>query len=345
MTTVREDLAVVLCTYNGERHVAEQLTSILQQSTLPGEVRVYDDGSRDGTLETVRRTWAARPARAAAVGLHIAPVDGGHGAAQNFWRAMRDAPQPLLALADQDDRWHPSRLERAIRVLDAHPDVDLVASDAAMMDGQGVPVGRTVFEAQRLTRQERAAFDRHEYLPALLRRNLVPGMTFTLRRSLVGLLGALPEGAMHDYWLVTAAAARDALRLDVAALVAYRIHSGNAVGLDPGSRSVPARIRVKVRALREPLTDLPQWLELPDRLAQDVRVQPDVLADLLGKRRFEIARRFSSTGLPRRAASALQLVRGGTWDAYEFRGAVGVVRDLLRRRDARTGSGDQPPVQ
>ena len=47
-------ISVVLCTYNGEHFIEEQLRSILAQTSLPREIIISDDGSQDRTLEIVR---------------------------------------------------------------------------------------------------------------------------------------------------------------------------------------------------------------------------------------------------------------------------------------------------
>lgn len=333
---VRTDLAVVLCTFNGVAHVAEQVRSILGQSTLPGEIRVYDDGSQDDTVHVIRRVWADRDARAAEVRLYVTPpVARSYGAAGNFARAMADSPQPLLALSDQDDVWDPARLESAVSAFDLEPSLEVVASNAVMTDGAGRNTGRSVFEAQRLTRTEREQFRRDDYLPAVLRRNLFPGMTMTVRRQLVELLGPLPDGAMHDYWLIAAAAARGTLRVIPRPLVRYRIHGGNAVGLDPGSRTFAQRVRVKAGAFRAPLTDLPQWTELPRRLAA---VGDATAADRLReKSRFELARRFPDHSALARVRSAAWLMLGPDYPTFEFQGRAAAMRDGIRRPDPYVG--------
>lgn len=43
-------ISVVMCTYNGEEYLPEQLDSILGQTLPPYEIIVQDDGSTDGTL-------------------------------------------------------------------------------------------------------------------------------------------------------------------------------------------------------------------------------------------------------------------------------------------------------
>ena len=44
-----------MATYNGERFIVEQMESIRKQSLLPDEVLIFDDGSKDKTVEIVEK--------------------------------------------------------------------------------------------------------------------------------------------------------------------------------------------------------------------------------------------------------------------------------------------------
>ncbi|XYK58879.1 glycosyltransferase [Serratia sarumanii] len=47
------DYEVVVCTYNGERYIVEQLASIVGQTISPRRIIVSDDGSTDNTLKLI----------------------------------------------------------------------------------------------------------------------------------------------------------------------------------------------------------------------------------------------------------------------------------------------------
>ncbi len=45
--------SVALCTYNGEKYILEQLTSIVHQTVLPNEIVICDDNSSDSTVRLI----------------------------------------------------------------------------------------------------------------------------------------------------------------------------------------------------------------------------------------------------------------------------------------------------
>ena len=49
----KPQVEVIICSFNGERYIAEQLESIFNQSRLPDLISIYDDGSTDRTLKII----------------------------------------------------------------------------------------------------------------------------------------------------------------------------------------------------------------------------------------------------------------------------------------------------
>ena len=326
---MRIDLAVVLCTYNGAGYVREQIRSILNQTVLPAQLLVFDDGSTDGTLDVIRSEFATRSRDAADVALVITESEGvKYGAVGNFERGLRSTTATIVALSDQDDIWRPTRIERGLAVLDTAPQIDLVASNAAFVDGSGAFTGNTVFEAQHLAPWELESMSERETMPVLTRRNVVPGMTFTLRRDLLARAGSIPPGAMHDYWLALSAASTNSLAIISEPLVDYRIHGGNAVGLDAGNRSVIERFRARWHLIRSPHTDIAQWTALAERLLEDDPFDHRRL--LLSKLRFERRRRFPGQHGVRRLINLARLIRSGDYERFDVGGWRGAVKDYLR---------------
>ena len=104
-------IMVLLAAHNGTRWIAAQIDSILAQQAVAVQVVLSIDRSTDGT-----EAWAAQLAQQDA---RVTVLPGGQvfgGAAPNFFRLLRDVDMAgcdYVALADQDDLWHPDKLARA----------------------------------------------------------------------------------------------------------------------------------------------------------------------------------------------------------------------------------------
>ncbi|MTA32974.1 MAG: glycosyltransferase, partial [Actinobacteria bacterium] len=145
-------VSVVICTYNGEKYLRAQLETILQQTRVPSEIILSDDGSSDGTLALARTVLGGRSDLSVVVTTRDAPL----GPAGNFSSALGLATSPLIALADQDDLWHPKKLERLGQVLEQDETALLVHSDAALVNESGQRMD-SLSHALAMTRSERRA--------------------------------------------------------------------------------------------------------------------------------------------------------------------------------------------
>ena len=104
-------LSVIVCTYNGEQFLAQQLDTLLSQTLPPDEIVIHDDGSRDGTLR-IASDYARRDDR-----FRIVSNEGEHGVNGNFFAALRAAKGDYIAICDQDDLWEPTKLEKQMAAM------------------------------------------------------------------------------------------------------------------------------------------------------------------------------------------------------------------------------------
>lgn len=235
-------LSVVLCTYDGGRWLTAMLRSLAEQTRPPDELIVQDDGSTDDTSAQLEAF-----ARSAPFDVSIQVNAVRLGPTRNFERALARSNGDLIALADQDDRWHPGKLHRMAELLDEDPTASLVLSDAELIDDGGQPVPpapwpwaspeRSLWQARGQARHLRA----HPVVDAtdIGRRPICTGCTMVVRRRALEL--ALPFPAVlddpaspmgHDRWLaLVATTVGTVIALDERQ-VAYRVHDDQATGLD-----------------------------------------------------------------------------------------------------------------
>ena len=224
-------ISVALGTHNGERFVGEQIASILSQTRPVDEIVLSDDASSDRTIEIVEAAVAAhRELRGVAPELVVLRNDPALRVTKNFEQALRHATGDLVALCDQDDVWHPTRIARLASKFD-DPNVLFVFSNARQVGAEGEYLGHDLFEAIAMNPHERGLVESGRVFEQFMRRNLATGATVMLRRSLVDAATPFPETWLHDEWLAVVAAAFDGVRKHDEALTDYRQHGNNQVGM------------------------------------------------------------------------------------------------------------------
>ncbi len=112
-------VSVVLTVYNSEKYIEDALKSLQAQTYPHFETIVVDDGSTDRTAEIVagytsERVRLLRPGRL------------GRARALNY--GVANAQGEYIAILDADDIALPTRLERQVELLDAHPEIGLVGT-------------------------------------------------------------------------------------------------------------------------------------------------------------------------------------------------------------------------
>lgn len=129
-------ISIALATFNGARFLKDQLASLVEQTFLPVELVVTDDGSTDETLAILE--WYS----------HVAPfhvsVHRNHqrfGYVMNFLKAASLCSGDVIAFCDQDDVWLPAKLERLCEAF-SHSQADFVAHAAEVTNAHLVWTGK-----------------------------------------------------------------------------------------------------------------------------------------------------------------------------------------------------------
>ncbi|MFT4285233.1 MAG: glycosyltransferase family 2 protein [Protaetiibacter sp.] len=323
----RARVSVALCTRNGARFLTEQLESILAQTVPVTEIVISDDASDDDTVAVAERVLAAHPdpARRDTI-LHNSPA---LGVAANFEQALAACTGDYLALSDQDDVWHPERVERALAVLE-QPGVLAVHTDARLVDAAGRPLGSSLLTALEVSEADLRRIEQGQALDVFIRRNLATGATMTIRAELLPLARPFPSAWVHDEWLAIVAALVGGLRVDRRELIDYRQHGANEIGVrEPSLRYKLRRVLVEPRGDRNRLLAA-RAEQARDRLGSLLEVSPEARGLVVEKAEFERARAALHATRALRVVPVLRLARRGRYDRLSSRGRADVVRDILQ---------------
>lgn len=177
------EISVIIPTYNRRPMVREAIDSVLPQHDADFELIVVDDGSTDGTYETL----------ASIDGVTVARTEHrGVAAARNYGVTLAHAP--LIAFLDSDDLWVPDKLHRQLAFMREFPDCAISqSSEVWIRDGRRVNPG--------LRHLKRAG----DIFVDSLRTCLISPSAVILRTALFRNLGGFDEdlAAAEDYdlWL------------------------------------------------------------------------------------------------------------------------------------------------
>jgi glycosyltransferase involved in cell wall biosynthesis len=126
-------VSVILPVFNASKYLKASVRSILDQTFKDLELIVIDDGSTDGSLETIRGISDDRL---------IIFQQKNIGLAATLNRGLELARANLIARQDNDDVSHPERLAKQYEYMTAHKDVQLLGTRARIVDEAGNATGR-----------------------------------------------------------------------------------------------------------------------------------------------------------------------------------------------------------
>ena len=193
-----ELIAVCMATFDPDLGLlAAQLDSLRAQTDDRWVCVISDDCSDPASFEQIAALVGDDPRFALSRSAHRL------GFYRNFERALSIAPADaaLIALCDQDDRWHVDKLRTLREAIGA---ATLVYSDMRLVRADGTVLRDTMW---------RGRANNHDNLTSMLIANTITGAATLFRRELLPLLLPFPDTPgmqFHDTWLaVTALSAGD----------------------------------------------------------------------------------------------------------------------------------------
>jgi glycosyltransferase involved in cell wall biosynthesis len=336
-------ISIAMTTYNGERFLEEQLRSLTEQTTLPNELVVCDDGSTDRTPEIL-----AQFAKRASFPVRIVINNHRLGWRENFLKAASLCSSDYIAFCDQDDIW----LKEKLAVVESH-----LRRNQCMLLQHGFRLiddaGNVISSDLNWEHVERGAPWKHSY-----------GLTQVFHRSMLEFFDLWKlsydhftgQQMTHDQWIRFLSSLLGQTLTINEVLILYRQHEKNVSG-DVGWGSPADGVKKTIVGLTRTLVDrnlqkkkrrdLIGFLEnmvaaasARGTIAQKVatRVGAESAGQALSKvqsyrdyTQYQAARlsAYQSTQRGQRLGATLSLLRKGQYRARGLRGARDAVFDVL----------------
>jgi hypothetical protein len=222
-------VAIVMGLHDAGPSLSTQLASFLDQSWHRWDLHVGDDGGNARDLAEL----AAFRQNAGQLGHKICVSPGPRqGFAANYLTMLRRLPldTKLTALADQDDIWLPSKLKRAVVMLED-------------VTGPGLYCGaRVIWNPDSDLRRTSRPLSRAPSFRNALVENIACGNTIVLNAAALDLIRQTPPEAdtvpFHDWWIyLLISGAGGQVIHDPTPQILYRQHPGNALGAGEKGRN------------------------------------------------------------------------------------------------------------
>jgi glycosyltransferase involved in cell wall biosynthesis len=227
---VTQTSSVIICTYNYARFLGRCLGSVVNQTQLPDEIIVVDDGSDDETEEVVRRFPSVT---------YIRQNRGGKASA--FSHGFNVSTGDVVCHLDADDYWMSTKLESTLRAFASKPSAAAVMHQVVYVDNDGNALESLTSENKSVAPVTLVSFEDYlstfMYSKAERRRLLGVPNTISVRRPAVESYFPLPNtlGLAVDGALLYLAA-RNGLVCLASQLSAYRHHGLNSFVDNPNAQ-------------------------------------------------------------------------------------------------------------
>lgn len=227
-------ISVAMASYNGEKYIEKQIESICNQTIMPDEIIVSDDGSRDNTLSLVKNL--AEKYRKYHIEIRVLMDNPRHGYCGNFEWAITHTTGDYIFISDQDDLWYPNKIETVLNIFELHSNAECVFHEAQLIDGNDQMISGifnywTHANLNDIDCRDGYLIDRDKFLLDCITLTISPGMADCITKEALKTILPFPKcDDFHDRWIEFCAVLNNKCWYTSQVLEGYRLHGDNTVG-------------------------------------------------------------------------------------------------------------------
>lgn len=216
-------ISVCMATYNGEKTIKRQLSSIIPQLTATDEIIIVDDDSSDSTISIIQSMRGSSKAP-----IRIVINEKNEGPIKSFEHALELAKGDGILFSDQDDQWYSNKVYMMQQAFKTG--ADLIVHDAKVVDGD-----------LNLIDESWNSYNNND-LPQTIMSNIVKngitGAMMGISKKLKNQALPFPKNIeMHDQWIFLVAKKNHDKLVEIKTpLMNYVRHGDNATGMHKRSK-------------------------------------------------------------------------------------------------------------
>ena len=209
---------ILMATYNGEKYLAEQLDSIINQTYHNWNLLIRDDSSTDRTLEIIQ-DYQKKDNRIKL----LKDNKGNLGIVKNFEELLKSSESEFIMFSDQDDIWVENKLDMYLKMIEKIKNKGfMIHSDAILFDKNKSNILKDTFISEK-------AINRG--LENVFFNYFVQGATILISKEIKNFILPFPkEVYLHDRYIHLISELFFERIFVNKALIYYRQHGDNQIG-------------------------------------------------------------------------------------------------------------------
>lgn len=250
MVSAKPQISVLMAVFEPRMDwLKEQLASLNAQTYPNLKLYIRDDCSRTVPFEDIKNLAGQCITKFPFV---ICRNEENLGSNETFECLTREAEGTYFAFCDQDDVWHPRKLEVLQRAIEAEK-AALACSDVAVIDEHGTKIAETITRV----------WPHHVFLEgpnlagSLLVKNFALGCATLIRSEIAKTALPFCPYMVHDHYLALCAAVKGSIVTLPEPLISHRIHSVNQTAVLAGVTDRKSYYRIRLEELEHRMN----WLQ------------------------------------------------------------------------------------
>lgn len=223
-------ISVIIATYNGEKFLKEQFDSIKNQTFVPDEVIIRDDGSTDGTVEFIEKYIEKYNLKSWKIIRNIKNL----GWRKNFIQLLQDSTGEIIFLSDQDDVWDLNKIEKMYIEMENRSEVLLCSCNYRIINQSNKKVHIPKYKSIRQENLDKVILTKKI-------EQLRPGNTYAVRRMFLPYIYRffkINENIPHDSAIEYSAKLLNGMYILPETLTSWRIHGDSTFSKEEGSKAL-----------------------------------------------------------------------------------------------------------
>lgn len=264
MENQKEQIDILLATYNGEKYLNELIDSILSQTYKNIRLIISDDCSKDNTREILEK-YQKEDSR-----VIVYKQEQNQGYVKNFEFLLKKVESDYYMLADQDDVWLPEKVEKSLQKLKAE-NADLVFGDLEVVD-QNLKTIYPSFNDFMLLSRKIQKYIKSYKLNYLY--NCITGCTVLAKSKFISQILPVPTTSkyfIHDHWIGIIMSTYGKIAYMPEKYIKYRQHGDNQVGTNKISHKFTKLTQVRELFINVKLGVFGTYVENNSRFPKEIQ--------------------------------------------------------------------------